>query len=167
MQFLWNAHGRVNEDARFADTKAAAVIMLASGVIASLYAVKLHVPVLSKGPLEWGALEALSAGAYCLLGAGVVLALWAIKPRLTKAHAKGFVFWDSIRGHPSATEFWQAFRSQGAEDLTEHLAHHVHTLAGVCKRKYFWVGLSMWLAFLGALAGTAAVLMKDVLAKAP
>jgi hypothetical protein len=162
LDFLWKTHGRLNEDARFADTKAAVVIMFASGLIASLSALKLHVLILSRSPLHWGFLEPLAAAGYILLTAGMCLAAWSMKPRLDRAHDRGFLFWDSIRGYPTSQEFWQAYRVQNAGTLNEHMAHHVYTLAGVCQKKYRLVGLGMWAFFLGALAAMAAFLLKDV-----
>lgn len=166
LDFLWRTHGRLNEDARFADTKAAIVILLASGLIASLSALRLHVLVLSRSPLQWGFLEPLAAAGYVLLAAGMCFAAWAIKPRLNRAHDKGFLFWDSIRGYPTPQEFWQAYRLQDARTLNEHMAHHVYTLAGVCQRKYRLVGLGMWAFFLGAAAAVLAFLLKDVISRA-
>jgi hypothetical protein len=167
MTFLLTVHGRVNDDSRFADSKAAAVIVLGTGLIASLYGAKLHMGVISKPFSQWGLLEPLSAAAYCLLGVGVFLAAWAIKPRLDKAHEKGFVFWASIRGFADAEEFWQAFRSNNLKDLIQHVAQSTYTLAGVCKTKYFWVGLSIWTSFFGAVAAMAAVLLKDATLRVP
>ena len=166
LDFLWRTHGRLNEDARFADTKALAVIMLASTLIATMQAVKLHLTVLSQGPGQWGILGFLAAFAYILLGAGLLLAAWSIKPRLTKAHDKGFPFWESILGYPTASEFWRDFGAHDVRDLAEHMADHVHTLAGVCRRKYYWMGLSMWALFLGGAAAAVAILLRDVLVKA-
>ena len=163
LDFLWKTHGRLNEDARFADTKALAVIMFASGLITTMQAVRLHLVVLSQGPGRWGILGFLSAVAYLCLAAALVLAAWSIKPRLTKAHDKGFLFWESIRGYPTASEFWRDFRSHDVGALAEHMADHVHTLAGVCKRKYDWLGWSMWAVFLGAASAALAILLKDVL----
>jgi len=160
--FLWNTHNYLNEYIRFSDTKAGVVVVLASGIIAAMYAAKLHVGVLGKWPSQWHWLDWLATSSFALLAATVALAVWAIKPRLTNDQSQGFVFWNSIRGFRSASDFWSAFRAQSVDGMAEHLSAHLFTLAGVCKRKYFWVALSIWVALVGAASGAAAVLLKDV-----
>jgi len=162
VQYLWNVHGYMNEYIRFADTKAGVVIVLASGLVAGLYAANLHVPIVSTWPVAWEWLGVLSALAFLLLASGIVLAVWAIRPRLTNDQQCGFVFWESIRGFRSASEYWQALRAEGEERLAEHLAGHLYTLASVCRKKYFWVAVSIWVSLGGAAAGTAALLLKGV-----
>jgi hypothetical protein len=163
LDFLWNVSKLVTEDTRLADAKAGTIIVLASSLVAALYSTRLHVVMLSKWPWQWGVLQGLAAIAFGLLGAGVFLAVWAIKPRLWAAHSKGFIYWKSIRGFDSAAEFWRAFRELDDESLVDHLAQRLYLLAGVCERKYFFVALSMWASFVGAFAGAGAVLSKDVL----
>lgn len=163
LAYLWSVHEYLNTYIRFADTKAGVVIVLASGLIAALYGTGLHVPLLSKSPTEWGWLGTLSAVGFLLLASAVLLAVWAIKPRLTNDQRKGFVFWESIRGFKSPLEYWQALRLQSEDGLTENLSGHLYTLAGVCRRKYFWVALSIWVSVAGAATGTTAILLKDVL----
>jgi hypothetical protein len=152
----------MNEYIRFADTKAGVVIVLASGLVAGLYAAKLHVPIMSASPFALGWLGVLSALGFLFLTSGILLAVWAIRPRLTNDQRRGFVFWESIRGFRSASEYWQALRAEGEERLGEHLAGHLYMLSSVCRRKYFWVALSIWVSLGGAVAGTAALLLKLV-----
>ena len=160
--FLWNTHQYLNEYIRFSDAKAGVVIVLASGIIAAMYSAQLHVAVLGTSVADWRWLEQLSAVGFSLLAAAVVLAVWAIRPRLTNNQPTGFVFWDSIRAFGSAQAFWNALHAQNKSRLEEHLSEHLFTLAGVCHRKYFWASLSIWAALLGSAAGVAAILLSDV-----
>jgi len=161
LDFAWNVHEYINEYIRFADAKAGAVIAFASALIAALYAAGLHKQVLTKPLSESGWFGVLAVAAFLLLGTGVLLAGYAIRPRLINRQSQGFVFWGSILGYGTSTDLWRAFQNQAEEHLTEHLVHHLHTLAHVCDRKYFWVGVSMWCTFVGGLVGTLVLIVRD------
>jgi uncharacterized integral membrane protein len=161
-EFLWNTHQYLNEYIRFSDAKAGVVIVFASGIIAAMYSVQLHVAVFSAWPAGWRWLEWAAAAGFALLAAAVILSVWAIRPRLTNSQRQGFIFWDSIRGFSSAADFRRALLTQNSTGMAEHLAEHLFTLAGVSHRKYFCVSLSIWAALLGATAGAAAIVLKDL-----
>jgi hypothetical protein len=162
LEYAWRVHEYINEYIRFSDSKGGAVIAFGSGLIAVLYAAGLHKEALLKVPLQWGWSGILAAVSFCCLGAGIALAGFSIKPRLTNEQSRGFVFWESILGYGTPADLWRDLRTRNEEHLGEHLVHHLHTLAGVCRRKYRWVGLSMWFTFIGALAGIVGLMLKDL-----
>mgnify|MGYP001321623567 CR=1 FL=1 len=52
--------------------------------------------------------------------------------------------------------------TQNSTGMAGHLAEHLVALADVSHRKYFWVSLNIWAALLGAAAGAAAIVLKDL-----
>jgi|SRR5208337_832171 len=119
IEFIWKVHDYTNNYIRFADTKAALVIVVASGLTASLYAAQAHHYFrLSRLSLHaasgWATLLGVgSLLAFLCLGGSIFLAVLAVVPRLRlqpragrtlvqkPLHSSGeqpvgYVFWRSI-----------------------------------------------------------------------
>ena len=163
-EFTWKTHDYVNAYIRFADTKAGVVIVFCSGLMAALYAAKVHIAILNTAPGVWGSIQVIGCFAWVVLVFAAVCAALVVLPRLTSQQPQGFIFWQSILAFKSADGFCQAYGARREAQLAEHLARHLYDLASVADRKYFWVGLSVWSALGGSILAATAILLKDVLA---
>jgi hypothetical protein len=110
--------------------------------------------------MGWSWFEGASTVAFLTLAVSILIAAWAIRPRLWNQQHRGFVFWESILGHDSADAYWKALQAQPKSDLAEHLAHHLYAIARVARSKYRWVGISLWLAIGGGVAGAVLMMMR-------
>lgn len=143
-EFLWNVHSFMNEYIRFADTKAQLVIGWATAIAGTLVASDfLH-------PMEFTPIKVARLASVLLLALAVASAIFAINPRLRTKQPKGYIFWLSILGHGSRDSFLQATDTIGASEAGEHVASHLYDLSGVCRDKYWWVNVSILLAFVGS-----------------
>jgi len=160
MDLIWKVHGYTNEYIRFSDAKAGLILTYTSALIAGLYAAGLHHGFTTVAPVNWGWNGVLAASAFGLLILAAAIAAWSILPRLWSRQRIGFVFWESILAHGSADSFWTQLRGQSSEALVEHLAHHLFAIAGVCRRKYTLVSISLWIAGVGGLVGAGLLLVR-------
>jgi hypothetical protein len=161
-EFLWHAHGYVNEYVRFGDTKAAFAGTLASGMLAALYAAKAHIPVLSMPYAQWTTGTWLAVAASILLAVSIILALWKVRPRLLSSQTKGYIYWGSIAAHGKVDLLQTSFHSQSARTLNDHLLHHLFDLSHrVCEPKYRTVSLCIMTLGLGAFLAAASLLLQD------
>jgi hypothetical protein len=160
--FVWHTHSYTNEGIRFADTKAAAVVAWCSGLIAVLFAAKAHRRFMDVSPtltnIMWGEtiLGATSLLAFLLLAAAVLCAFLAIVPRLwsregAAGHIPGYIYWEVVRPHPSPAAYKTEVLTQNQETLLGHVVEHIYVLAGIAKKKYYWVSRSLWVAAIGSL----------------
>lgn len=148
---LWRTHAYINEYIRFSDTKAAAVIAIAGGMLGLLFSSKVHRFFVTPASNDHWSLPWLSVAAFVLLVGAAVSGMLCVWPRLRSHQPKGFIFFGGIAEHPSQESFCAAFRAQHDEALLEHLAHHVHALATICQRKYLLVSISIIAVALGSL----------------
>jgi hypothetical protein len=167
--FVWHTHAYTNEGIRFADTKAAAVIAWCSGLIAMLFAAKVHRRFmdypLALSNILWAetVLGAVSLLAFLLLAAAVLCAFIAIVPRLwsregAAGHIPGYIYWEVIRPHGSPEAYKEEVLAQDPETLLGHALEHLYVLAGIAQKKYYWVSWSLWVAAMGSLvAGLASL----------
>ena len=178
--FVWKVHDYTNNYIRFADSKAAVVVALGTGLLAGLVNVRaqrwLSPSLLNLSEPVWkdtwmGVFAFLS---FALLSSAVACAVWAVAPRLwstltrdLKARvlrrdmgrpAKGFIFWGNILAHGTEDEFWGAFKAQDRHNLTEALTRHLYVLAAVADEKFRFANLSIWLAFAGGVVACLFIL---------
>jgi hypothetical protein len=162
--FLWKVHSYTNEYIRFADTKAAFCVGVASALIAGLFASKSQDlfmnAILRRGGATWSALACLSLAAFVFLGASIAASVVAVVPRLRAGSGEGFIFWESISDFGGAAEFAAAYRIQTEAKLNECLSDHLYILASVCRKKYFWVNAAMGTAVVGGVLAVADLLLK-------
>src|SRR5947199_374020 len=59
-------------------------------------------------------------------------------------------FADAKRGHTTPADYSAAVTGSTAEQLTDATAQHVHVLAGISKKKYYYVDCCIRLAFIGS-----------------
>lgn len=160
LDFLWNAHKYQNDYIRFADTKAAFTVALASTIMGALFTAKLHELFILAAPKQWTLISWLAAGAFLALGASIACGVWTIRPRLSHKQPKGFLYWGAVAEHGSPETFWSGLKAQSLDGLGEHVAHHVFALSRLAGRKYFWVSLAMTFGAVGGLFATLALLFK-------
>jgi hypothetical protein len=158
VDFLWRVHSYTNDYIRFADTKAG----FTAGIVAALMGALIashpfdsigHTPIYQWHYRTWASIIALL---FLLFSFG--FALWAIKPRRNTSMPKGFIYWDSIAAHTSDAGFAEACRQLNEDDLELNVARHLHTLAGICKRKYDWTALAIQTGCVGGAVAGAVIL---------
>lgn len=167
-EFLWHVHQYYCEHIQLGDRKAAGVILWTSCLIAFLVPAKAHLYVLhllqtllqidlvsSAPPTEKTAHYVLAVVTFCSLSIAFLLAVWAIRPNLWDKALPGFIFWNRVKAHKTAHQFYWEWMQQSPDERTRHLSEHVFTLAGVCQRKFRLVALGFPFAILGTVAGAA------------
>jgi hypothetical protein len=159
LDFGWHVHGYTNEYVRFADTKAAAVLAISAGLIGGLFAAKAHRFFMDANLVWHGAelRESLLCGgavaSFALLTAAILMAVWAIRPRLWNRQVPGYIFWESVLAHGSPEKYRTSLLQASQPVLAAHVAEHVHALAKICHHKYLWANLSIWAAVAGGVIG--------------
>jgi hypothetical protein len=145
-----------NQYIRFADTKAGFCVAIVLALFGALVSAGTHELFLHVARVQWALLAWASLVAFLLLIVAVLAAVAAVRPRLWTHSSRGFIFWESVAAYESPDRFSDAFRTQLDNDLKDHLAHHLYTLAKVCRRKYLWVN---WAIFTGATGGVLGLIV--------
>lgn len=107
---------------------------------------------------EWSSLDWAAMGALVLLALSAISAAWSVRPRLKNTQPRGFIFWENIKAHQTDAEFHSSLARQSEADLDRHLAGHLHILATVTSRKFYWSAWAVLLAMAGGVL-TGAVLV--------
>lgn len=151
--FLWNVQKYTSDYVRFADTKAAAVLVFCSSLIGVMYTSKHPARLLTVPLASWSAGDWLLVGALLSLMAALVCVACTIVPRLQSRQARGFIYWNSVLEQGTADSYWHRLSELTGRQLAEHLAHHVYDVAEISSAKYRWVNRALrWAAFGGTLA---------------
>ena len=162
-EFLWKVHAYTNDYIRFADAKAGFCAGVASALMGALFASRFQdffTKALARDPgATWNLLAGASLLAFTFLGASVVAAIAAIRPRLWTHSNKGFIFWESISSYRTAAEFGAAYETQTELELNACLSHHLYSLATICRRKYACVNAAIWLTTIGGAFAAIALLL--------
>ena len=160
--FLWRAHGYVNEYTRFADSKAGFAGTLAGALLAALYGAGNYLPLLATPYQEWPVSAWLTILAGVFLVLSVSIAIWTVVPRLGSSQSKGFVFWNSVAAHGTVEQFQTAFAAQSTRTLNKHLLHHLFDISSkVTIPKYRAVSLCIWCLCIGGILATLALIAED------
>jgi uncharacterized membrane protein YjjB (DUF3815 family) len=164
-EFSWKTHSYLNEQIRFIDTKSAFVAALSTGLIGALYSehVQAHFTKASISAWTWAGWAAIAA--FIMLTAAVLMALISVAPRLRSYQHLTYIYWGGIAAHASHKAFYVQFRSEPMEALSEHLGHHVYTLATICRDKCTWLRCSILAGTVGGLLGGAVLLVAPVLSQ--
>jgi hypothetical protein len=153
VKFLWEAHRNLTHHVRFSDTKAGAVVVVASSVTGALFKSGAHGLAGGFSLLSLTTWAALAA--YALLIVSILCGFWSIHPRLVNTSIKDYIFFGGIANFASPTAFWQAFQEDTDANIAQDLATNVYFLGKIVNEKYRWVGFSAWAAFLGSLIAGA------------
>jgi len=163
-EFLWKAQGYTHDYIRFGDTKAGFCVGIASALMGALFATKSHELFLKQLPSQYvghqSVLPALSLFAFITQGISISAAVMVIRPRLWIDSPKGFIFWGAISKFESAAAFRSQFAAQTDEELDGGLSNHLFTVAGICRKKYFWINISMIALFTGGVLSVIVLLFK-------
>lgn len=154
VDFLWKVHSYTNDYIRFADSKAGFVAASVVTLIGTLVAAHAFDHVGWIAPSSWPVHTWIGFLALGLLVVSFLCALLAIRPRLHSTVPKGFIFWTSVAEHANDLAYAEECSKLTAHEIELNVSRHVYTLAGICKRKYFWTNLAMLIGSAGgALAG--------------
>jgi hypothetical protein len=163
-EFLWKVQGYTHDYIRFGDTKAGFCVGIASALMGALFATKSQELFLFQLPSQYlghrSALPTLSLLAFLTLGVAIVAAVMVIRPRLWMDSPKGFIFWDSISKFESPAAFASQFATQTDDELAGHLSTHLFTVAGICRKKYFWINISLIALVVGGALSVIVLLLK-------
>jgi len=157
--FLWKVHESMEQCIRFADSKAAMVIMGASGLLGALYAAKVHHGFLvaawpwAEAGLMGILLRACALVTFLLLPAAIAFAVWSIRPRLVKKPQRGILFWAGILEYGSPAAYREVVSRKSTVQLEEQLQTSLFQLATICRAKYFCLAWSMNLTIAGGIIG--------------
>ena len=142
-----HVHAYLNDYIRLADTKAAAVFVVASGMVSILVSTSPH----------WNASHPNVPKAIWFSSAvfiNVVAALTSlliVTPRLVRGTSRGLIFWRDILVFESAESYAKASASITEASADEHIARHNWVLAQIADRKYRLLRLAFVLAAFGLL----------------
>jgi len=150
-EYLWHVNQYLNEHVRFSDTKAGSVIVLSGALLSMLYGGGLHRTFAAVPFGEWRLRSVAAMVTFALLGASVFASGWSMRPRLVRNFATGYVFWESILAHGSATAFVHDLNLRSRQELLDHLAVQLYAVSGICSTKFRWVGRAVVLCLTGAL----------------
>ena len=130
----------------------------------ALFATKSHELFLQRLPSQyvgkWSVLPALSLLAFITLAVSIGAAVLVIRPRLWIDSKKGFIFWGAISKFESAAAFAGQFAAQTDEELDDGLSNHLFTVAGICRKKYFWINISMIALVIGGVLSVIVLLFE-------
>lgn len=158
---LWNCHAYLNEYIRFADAKAGVVLTFTSALFAGLSATGLHQAILSdQAALLLVAVILLAFGS---LVSSIVAAVLAVLPRTKKTQERNVLSWPDIAAFATVAAYEEAWTAAASScQITPQLIRHLYLLGQVCERKYRWVHRSILLTAIGATAGMAALLLREL-----
>ena len=178
--FLWKTHSYLNDYIRFADTKAAIVIVLSTAILGGLVSVKAHHwcgP--SRLDLENAAFRETMIGigafaSFAFLNMAFSCAILALAPRLwvqkvtgivnTVKHwfkdattgtpaTPGFIFWIEILNFPDRNAYWEAVKTSTKDSLEEHLTKRLYDLSALANEKFLFVNRGIIFLLIGAVVG--------------
>lgn len=158
--FLWEVHRYTNEYIRFADTKAAFIAGASMALIGALVASSSLDSSFEITPSLWSKVQWLAALGLVLLVAALILSIFAIRPRLRKHSTAGFIYWGSIAGHGSATQYTEQVRALSARGRALAVSDHLFILATIAERKYAYVDRAMILGVIGGVFAGLALLVQ-------
>src|SRR5260370_23057113 len=163
-EFLWKVHSYTNDHIRFADTKAAFCVGIASALMGALFASKSHElftkALTSQDVGHRTFLACVSLGAFVLLAISMGTAVTVVRPRLWTHSEKGFIFWGAVSKFDAGGAFAAQFAAQTEAELNECLSHHLYSLAKVCRRKYIWLIVAILTAAVGGAFAVVVLLFK-------
>jgi hypothetical protein len=158
-EYLWHLSNYLNDHVRFSDTKAGSVVVLSGAVLSLLYSGGFQ-HAFAAPFSQWGLGTVAALLSFSCLGASVLLSAWSMRPRLVRNYSTGFIFWESILAHGSAEAYVRQLNRQSRRQLLDHLAVQIYNVSGVASTKFKWVGRAVIMSMVGALLGTAVLMLK-------
>lgn len=140
--------GYVSAYIQFADTKAAWVFAVASGLLAYVFGND-ELRALMFLP-AWNLPFILLIGTILLLALSAVLSFLVISPRLPTS-GEGVVFFSAVARKSSADSYVREIASMNDPALTEARLKHSYDISRVCARKYGHLRWAFWTGVLGLI----------------
>ena len=152
---LWRTLQTVSDWIRIADTKAGATLAV-DGAILALVTARLR----GSPALAIPAVVALSV-TIALAAASVLLAIWAVVPRVRHRSVDSIAHYGTIAAFDSAASYRAAALASltDLEDLARNLTEHIWMLSRTAMRKYLLVTWAIRLLAGAMLVGVAALLL--------
>ena len=146
-RFVDDVHDYIREHIRNADRKAVFFFGSTTAVLAFLYSVEASNRWLK--PLQtWNCVDAVTFLGMVSIAAAALAAAWTVVPRLPGSN-RGLLYFNAVAQHGSAAEYAGRVLGTTQQVLVNEKAKHCYVLAGVCRAKYRWLGVSLWLSIVG------------------
>ncbi len=152
MEFARHVHGYLNDYIRLADAKAAALFVIASGMLGFLLDSARPIDRLDSGETVWF-FVAVTMNAFV-----IVLSVFVTGPRLTRGSTGGLIFWKDILTWQTPTAYAKSIAELVDDRKVAEVATHNWHLADVADRKYKLLGIAFPLTVLGLFAGLSFVI---------
>jgi hypothetical protein len=176
IDYYWNIHSYTNEYIRFADEKAGIITLIQTGVIAAMYSTGLHLScgpwMLCKEPSLYHTIlgSVTAIGLFGLL-AGLYCSIRAIAPSLLHEFSPAFrasvlnlppsnlpegpIYFGQVATFATKDAYISYLEKLDSELQLKSIASHIHVLATIAQRKYYWISLSI---ILGSFGGVFALI---------
>ena len=145
-------HAYLRQYIELADQKAAflfAIVSAISGYIITSKISPFAIPIKWDLPLNWVHISGKASLLLFLISA--IACTWVVLPRLRQNDKHGLIFWGEIVAVNSADEYAKMVGNSKDQATSYGIATHVHMLAVICNRKYFWLKIGMYAAFIGLI----------------
>jgi hypothetical protein len=150
-------HKYVRENIQLADQKATFFFTGATALLAFLFKNATSTYWL-KPVMQWNVLDITAFIAMAGLGAGALLAISVVWPRLPGSR-RGYIFWEAIAEFETAREYSDDLASLSAATLSQCVSQHCYDLSQICRTKYKRLRLSIWICSVGLAAAVCIFLL--------
>jgi hypothetical protein len=157
-QFSIETHKYVREFINGADNKSQHYIAFASAFLVWVNS-RESLNFWSIPAKEWRFLDLLNIISIVGMTICILLALWALLPRLNGSK-KGIIFFDSIAEHEISNDYLADVLKKSEQELVIEELKHVFELSRICSKKFFYLKLSVWSGSIGLTSGIILLLMK-------
>jgi hypothetical protein len=154
--FADQVHQYIRDYIRQADQKAALFFAVSTAVLAFLYRGGVSSRWL-KPVLDWNILDVCAFLAMVILSVSSIISLIVVIPR-TPGSRRGYVFWEAIAEYPTGRDYADDLATVTIPTLLQAKSEHCFDLAKVCRSKYWWLRLALWIGVSG-LAAAALVFL--------
>lgn len=156
LAFADQTHQYIRDYIRQADQKAAFFFTVSTALLAFLYKAGISSRWL-KPLLRWNVLDMAAFLAMMALAMSAIVALLVIIPR-TPGSRRGYLFWEAIAEYDTSRRYADDLVTLSIPTLLQVKSEHCHELAGVCRRKYKWLRIALWIGMLGLTASVVVFL---------
>jgi hypothetical protein len=161
-EFAYAVHKYVRDNIQLADQKAAFFFTGATALLAFLFKNGTS-EYWIKPLMQWNVIDITAFVAMGGLGAGSLLAISVVWPRLPGSR-RGFIFWEAVAEYETAREYADDVARLSAATLSQCVSEHCHDLSKVCRAKYKHLRFSIWLCSIGLAASVCIFLFGHAMA---
>jgi hypothetical protein len=160
LDFLWKTGSHLNDQIRFADSKAGFTVALSTATIGGFFGSGAHKVLTQSPPAVWRITGWLTGSAFVLLGGSILLGIWTVHPRFAARQQSQITFWEEILRYGSGREFHEKLRQQSPDEVLRIVSQHVFALAEICRAKYAFLSGCMAAGAAGGMAAALVMLWK-------